>query len=140
MRASEAAIGGNANSATGIDAGNNRHLRRQNSPVMRVARALWPRKTAQVFAEKTDVTLRQAERVVSGHTGISHSTFMLLLHSEDGFAFLEAEMEGRGPLPAWWEGFRYQVRAALLQAEIAEARSRFNGLKRKRNGLSARSG
>lgn len=131
MRASEAAIGGKANADTGALVGIDRQGRRQISAVMRVARSLWPRKTAHELAERTGVTLRQAERWLTGNYGISSEALRDLIRSEEGFRFLEALVDeiGNGA-PEWWAGFKKQVLAAQLQAEIAEARQRYRDKKR----------
>lgn len=67
---------------------------------MRVARTLWPRKTAHELAVRQGVSLRTAKYQLAEARDLSGEQLARLLRSEEGLQFLVAAMgEAR---PKWW--------------------------------------
>lgn len=133
-----------ANSGSDGYGATRRHFRRKATPdaslqIVRVARNLWPNKTAEHLAEHAAISRRQAQRVVAEEAGLSGVALAnLIRHSgKVGFAFLEALCEiDPTDAPDWWAEIKYQREAARLQDEIAAARKRHSELKR--NSLRTR--
>lgn len=95
--------------------------------VARVARRLFPSKTARHLASRTRNTHRSAEDWLALRTGMNADALADLLRSDVGLAVLE-EIMGNAK-PGWWPKFRSDVQAAGierrlddLRAEIEEAR------------------
>jgi hypothetical protein len=109
-----------ANSATGQLVGNDRPMRRSISPAMRVARSLWPRKTAAELAEVTGASVRTAERWLAGDRALSTAALAALIRSEQGLDFLVALMAGAEP--AWWR--RVNAYLAAIDAQRLQRAAR----------------
>lgn len=88
------------------------------SVVMRLARVLWPVKTASELALRTRVTQRQAEHWLAGKYDLSADALAELLRSDVGLKILE---EIIGPTrPLWWKDFRRSVGRAELRRRHEE--------------------
>jgi hypothetical protein len=88
--------------------------------VARVARALWPIKTARQLAARTRKTHRAAEDWLSLRTGMSADALADLLRSDAGLAVLEGIV---GPhKPSWWGPFKGDCQAAAIEARLAALR------------------
>ena len=99
--------------------------------VRKLFRQIWPKKTAIYVAIAGDITIRQAERIVAGHQGLSFPVFSRLLRSEHGAAILEAAMAGAKP--GWWK-------EAFHERQIASARRRRQEADRELRRLEAEEG
>lgn len=95
--------------------------------VSRVARRLWPVKTARQLAARAGVTHRASEFWLSQQTGMSADALAELLRSDAGLQMLEAIIGEH--TPSWWPAFRSDAKAAVignrldaLRAEIDEAK------------------
>jgi hypothetical protein len=109
-----------ANTATVQLDGNYRPKSRSISPVMHVARSLWPRKTAAELAEITGVSLRTAERWLAGERALSTAALAALIRSEHGLDFLVAVMADAEP--AWWR--RVNAYFAAIDAQRLQRAAR----------------
>jgi hypothetical protein len=109
-----------ANPGTVQLVGNNRLTRRSISPAMRVARSLWPRKTAAELAELTGASLRTAERWLAGERALSTDALAALIRSEHGLDFLVALMADAEP--AWWR--RAKAYFAAIDAQRLQRAAR----------------
>jgi hypothetical protein len=89
------------------------------SAVMRLARTLWPSKTALELASRTGASERMCRYWMSERFDISAEHLAELLRSDAGLAVLEALMgEAR---PDWWRGFKRQVSLAAARREAQAA-------------------
>jgi hypothetical protein len=84
--------------------------------LMRVARSLWPRKTAHELALRAKVSTRAAEKWLALECGMSGEQIASLIRSEDGFRFLEAIIGDHRPY--WWKAFRRRTKRQLLRDEL----------------------
>jgi len=94
--------------------------------VARVARRLWPVKTARNLAMRTRKTHRAAEDWLSLRTGMSADALADLLRSDAGLEVLDALMDGSGA--SWWPGARRDLRAAQIERRIEALRDELNEL------------
>jgi hypothetical protein len=83
-------------------------------------RRIWPKKTAVYLAIDGDITVRQAERILSGKQGVGAPVLVRLLRGEHGDAVLEAVMATA--MPGWWKDAFHErritaARRRRLQAE-----------------------
>lgn len=105
--------------ATGTDLGATPERRDLQwfGPFIAVARALWPVKTAQNLAHKTQVSERAASFWLAGKYDMSLDAARALLRSEDGYAFPVALM---GDCDArWWQRVKLRYDSGKLKREIA---------------------
>ena len=98
--------------------------------VSRVARRVWPVKTARQLAARAGVSHRAGEFWLSQQTGMSADALAELLRSDAGLQMLEAIVGDARP--SWWPAFASDAKAHsiglrldAIRAEIDEAR---NGL------------
>lgn len=91
--------------------------------VCRVARRLWPAKTAANLSCRAGVSARAAEFWLGGAaTGLSGEAVAELLRSDAGFEILKGIMGERKP--SWWPAFETRVaidELAKKQAETARS-------------------
>lgn len=98
-----------------------------------VAQKLWPKKTAQNLAAKTDVSERAAAFWLAGTYDMSLDAARNLLRSEDGYAFLEALM---GDCDArWWQRIKLTASAAVTRRALAEQAKRLQALQELRRQI-----
>jgi hypothetical protein len=83
---------------------------------MRVARDLWPKKTAAELAARTQVSQRTAERWLALRTGMSDENIQALVQCDEGLAFLEAIMGDA--TPEYWRDFKRSARRSNLRRDI----------------------
>lgn len=116
--ARETALATGIASTTGTDTcvGENRQQSRLIAELMRVARALWPTKTAAELAARTEVSQRTAERWLALKTGMSDENIQALVRCDEGLAFLEALFGEKQP--AYWRDFKRSARRTNLRREI----------------------
>jgi len=98
--------------------------------VSRVARRLWPIKTARNLASRTRKTHRAAEDWIATRTGMSADALADLLRSDAGRDVLEAIM-GDAP-PSWWPEFQTLLKLDGLERRQEEVRRELEAFK---NGL-----
>jgi hypothetical protein len=93
--------------------------------VMRVARSLWPQKTANELAYRTGVSQRTAENWLSLSTGISGPALSALIASEEGLHFIEATIiaQGKG-LPIFWRRFKRRQETSQMKRDIRQIQMR----------------
>jgi hypothetical protein len=93
--------------------------------VMRVARSLWPQKTAAELAFRTGVSQRTAENWLSLSTGISGPALSALIASEEGIHFIEASIlaQGKG-LPVFWRRFKKRQETSQMKRDIRQLQMR----------------
>jgi len=107
---------------------------RDNPPVIetiaRVARALWPVKTARNLAARTSKTHRAAEDWLSLRTGMNADALAEILRSDQGDVFLEAIMAECPNPPSWWPGVRSAVRAHAIERRLDDLRAELEEAKR----------
>ncbi|MBB6167149.1 hypothetical protein [Chelatococcus composti] len=84
--------------------------------VARVARRLWPVKTARNLAMRTGKNHRSAEDWLALRTGMSADALAELLRSDVGWDVLDAIMEGSGA--SWWPKARRDLKAAQIERRI----------------------
>jgi transcriptional regulator with XRE-family HTH domain len=111
---------GKANVGTVRLVGKNRPRGRSISPAMRVARGLWPSKTANELAGLTGASVRTAERWLAGERTLSAGALSALLRSEYGLDFLAAVMADAQP--RWWQ--RIQAYFAAIDAQRLQRAAR----------------
>jgi hypothetical protein len=95
--------------------------------VARVARRLWPVKTARNLASRAGTTHRAAEFWLSGQTGLNADALAELLRSDCGLAVLE-ELMGAAK-PSWWPVFQERCRIAAVEARLAEIQTELERLR-----------
>ena len=96
--------------------------------VARVARRLWPSKTARHLSARAGSTHRAAEFWLSGQTGMSADALAELLRSDAGLDMLEAIMGDAKP--KWWPAFRGDCKASAIEARLDELRAEIDGVRR----------
>lgn len=100
---------------TALQDGGNRTGVRLIAQLMRVARELWPVKTAAELSARTGVSLRQAEKWLALKANISGEAYARLIRSEEGLSFLEAAAEGA----AWFKAYKRQQTISILRTRHA---------------------
>lgn len=80
---------------------------------------IWPRKTAAHLAIAADVTVRQAERYMSGDQPFGGDVIFRLLRSDAGGDLLEIIMKGVNP--DWWRATFHERRIAAARRRRKEA-------------------
>lgn len=95
--------------------------------VSRVARRLWPTKTARNLASRTRKTHRAAEDWLATRTGMSADALADLLRSDAGREVLEAVMGDERP--SWWPKFQTLLQLDGLERRSEEARREIEVLK-----------
>jgi hypothetical protein len=95
--------------------------------VTRVARRLWPIKTARHLSSRAGVTHRAAEFWMSESTGMSADALAELLRSDAGFDVLDAMMGDARP--SWWPAFVTAARLDDLDRRNEEARKELEALR-----------
>lgn len=127
MSSNVALTADNSNFGTEEHFGEYRRELRLMQEVMRVARILWPQKTAAELALRTNVSQRTAENWLSLSTGISGAALSALIVSEEGLHFLEALMIARGRgVPSYWKAFKRKQRRAALREEMKRLQHEFD--------------
>lgn len=116
--------------------GESRRELRLMKEVMRVARNLWPNKTAQELAFRAGVSQRTAENWLPLSTGISGPALSSLTASEEGLHFIEAQIiaQGRG-LPNFWKRFKNKQETALLKRDARQLALRLEKLEQANDDL-----
>lgn len=104
-----------ANQATAIVCGGDRTELRLVDQVMRVAQALWPRKTAAELALRTGNKTRACEYWLERRSGMSGEALAALLRSDEGFQVLEAIIGDAKPV--WWRAFKRSVKRSELRRQ-----------------------
>ena len=103
-----------------------RNALRLTDAVMRVAQALWPRKTASELAFRTGSSQRACEYWLSRKTEMSADALTALLRSDAGFETLEAIMGDARP--DWWKQFRRTAEISTIRKAQDDARRRIERL------------
>lgn len=118
-----------SNAGTEEHFGRTRRELRLMHEVMRVARVLWPTKTAAELAYRTGVSQRTAENWLSLSTGISGPALSALIASEEGLHFIEATILAQANgLPIYWKRFKQRQETAMLKAEHKRIAARLEKL------------
>lgn len=117
MHGTSTSGGANANSPSEAGFGESRSELRLSYELMRVARSLWPRKTAAELAYRTGVSERAAEFWLAGKYAISLEHARRLIQSDHGDKFLAPFLGDARP--EWWE--RLQAMREIAQARTLEA-------------------
>lgn len=81
--------------------------------IPRLARMLWPERTAAELALRTGTTERACRDVLARRAIFSMPALVALLQSDDGFAFLEEVMGAAKP--AWWKWARRAVQLGEMR-------------------------
>lgn len=97
-----------------------------NFAVVRISRALWPRKTDIELAARTGASDRVCRNWIALRCGVSLDAFVALLQTEEGLLYLEGVM-GEAK-PAWWRRFKRSVRLSTLRANYEKARKEIEQL------------
>lgn len=92
---------------------------------MRLARSLWPRKTAAELAYRTGVSERAAEFWLAGKYAISIEHARKLIQSEEGEYFLASFLGDARP--QWWTRIKAANEIAKLRQESAALQKRLSG-------------
>jgi hypothetical protein len=122
MRNHANATAGMANGRDEISCDDNRNKLRTIDSVMRVARSLWPRKTATELSIKSGASQRACEYWLARKFDMNADALAALLQSDDGFHFLEAIMgEAR---PAWWRMFKRRMKRAQTRKDFLALQKR----------------
>lgn len=108
--------------------GNHPTAIRQADEILLTARRIWPAKTADHLAAVCGVSKRCAELWLSGATQMSLPSYLALLWSEHGHAFLGAAMAEAPAPPKWWAALRREQRIALARQAEIEAKQRLRRL------------
>lgn len=82
-------------------------------------RSIWPVKTAVWLATASDLTPRQAARILARDQGVSLQTLWHLVQSEHGEKFHSIFMNSMAQ-PAWWKKIKANNRVADLKEQIRE--------------------
>jgi hypothetical protein len=98
--------------------------------VARVARRLWPSKTARHLASRTRKTHRAAEDWLSLRTGMNADALADLLRSDAGLAVLEEIMGNCASPPSWWKPLHGDLRAAGIERRLDGLRAEIEQAKR----------
>lgn len=107
-----------ANSGTASPCSGMEASRQTNSIVMRVARSLWPSKTALELARYTEASERLCRYWLANRYSLAADDLAALLRTDHGLHVLEAVMGDAKP--KWWRRFRRASRLAALRQEQAE--------------------
>lgn len=136
MASNVAIAGGKSNLVTEEHFGQRRRELRLMKEVMRVARSLWPQKTAAELAFRTGVCQRTAENWLSLSTGISGPALSALIASEEGLQFIEATIiaQGKGK-PVYWNRFKSRQETALLKRDARQIQLRLEKLEKENDEL-----
>lgn len=126
MRTAFAIVGGKANSEGEAPFGDDRSELRLSYEFMRLARALWPRKTAAELAYRTGVSERAAEFWLAGKYAISLEHARKLIQSDEGKKFLVPFMGDARP--EWWLQMRRTAELSELRKSQDETRKRIERL------------
>lgn len=98
--------------------------------VSRVARRMWPVKTARQLAARAGTTHRAAEFWLSQSTGMSADALAELLRSDAGLQMLEAIVGEHKP--TWWPSFAADAKATAIEGRLENLRREIDEAK---NGL-----
>ncbi len=104
------------------------------SAVIAVARALWPVKTAQNLAHKTQVSERAASFWLAGKYDMSLGAARELLRSEEGYAFLAA-LVGEDCDARWWKRVKLNASAAETRRALNEQAKKLESLRQIRQQI-----
>jgi hypothetical protein len=91
----------------------------QSKDLQALFRRIWPKKTAVYLAIAGDVTVRQAERIISGKQGIGGRVLAQLLRGEHGAEILEVIM--KGAMPTWWKEAFHERRITAARRKRQQA-------------------
>lgn len=121
-----AIVGAKANLEGEAPFGDGRSELRLSYEFMRLARVLWPRKTAAELAYRTGVSERAAEFWLAGKYAISLEHARKLIQSDEGKNFLVPFIGDARP--AWWLQMRRTSELSDLRKSQDEARRRIERL------------
>lgn len=96
--------------------------------VSRVARRLWPVKTARQLAARAGATHRAAEFWLAHEKGLSADALAELLRSDAGLQMLEAIIGEHKP--SWWPSFRAEAKASAIAERLESIRAEIDEAKR----------
>lgn len=96
--------------------------------VARVARQLWPVKTAVNLASRAGTSHRAAEFWLSQQTGMSADALAEILRSDAGLQMLEAIIGEHKP--SWWPSFRAEAKASAIAERLESIRAEIDEAKR----------
>jgi hypothetical protein len=88
--------------------------------IAKIARRMWPAKTAPHLASRMDATVRAAEMVLTGERGLSGESFVALLRSDVGYEVLEEIMGSGDAKPSWWPEFERAIVISDLERQAAD--------------------
>lgn len=125
-------------SAAPKSCGNDRRRFRPARAIARVARKLWPAKTAAHLAASSGASQRSAENWLSGCADPSGDNLAALLRSDEGFDFLSELMDGAET--RWWRAVRLRVRLAELERRSAETKLLLDEMREHENSLGVAGG
>lgn len=129
MSRNVAIAGQTSNLGTAEHCGQDRKELRLIAEVMRVARSLWPTKTAAELRYRTGASQRTVENWLQLKTGISGPALSALIASEDGIAFIEATIIAQGNgLPVYWRRFKKRQETAALKRDARQIQLRLEKL------------
>lgn len=127
MRETLAVAAGKSNLVTEEHFGDYRRELRLMREVMRVARSLWPNKTAAELSLRTGVSQRTAENWLSLSTGISGSALSALTSCEEGLHFIEAQIVAQGKgLPVFWKRFKKRQETSQMKRDLRQLQMRLD--------------
>jgi hypothetical protein len=115
-----------ANSVGATRCGGDRNVLRLTDAVMRVAQAIWPRKTAAELSLRTGTQVRACEYWLSRKTEMSADALARLLRSDAGLEVLEVIIGDARP--TWWKQFARTIELSRLRKAQDEARRRLERL------------
>lgn len=98
--------------------------------VMRVARSLWPSKTALELSARTGACERTAKYWLARRCNLSAENLAELIRSDAGLSVLEALMGDARP--DWYAAFRRRIRIESLEAKLEELARETEAIKRER--------
>lgn len=120
MSTASASAAGKANQGTETDIGRSRNTLRVSDAVARVARAIWPNKTAAELAFRSKTSQRACEYWLARQTDLSADALAELLRSDAGLEILEAVIGDAKP--KWWRQFAKTIELSRLRKAQAELR------------------
>lgn len=126
MNATSPAGVAKANSGTARPCSGSEAPRQTNSIVMRVARSLWPTKTALELARHTEASERLCRYWLANRYSLSADDLAALLRTDHGLSVLEAVMGDARP--KWWRRFKRASSLAALRQEQAEHQKKIEQL------------
>lgn len=115
-----------ANSQGEAGFGGDRSELRLSYEFMRLARVLWPRKTAAELAFRTGATERAAEFWLAGKFAISLEHARKLIQSDEGEKFLVPFMGDARP--EWWRALKRTIEVSQLRKEQRAVSARLERL------------